>query len=184
MICSWGGRAPPPGLTVSVLVSLWQVMVTNVTSLLKTVKAVEDEATRGTRALEATIECIKQELTVRAQTSSLWSFESQPMRHRLSAKLPQRGSGISVSIILNITGKLFVLFFPLLSVQLLPSSFPLGPCRFLTALIRFWVAGAGRVRKEEDFKSLLFCNLLLILIRGPPAWEEKSSQIQHSLPNS
>lgn len=40
-------------------------MVTNVTSLLKTVKAVEDEATRGTRALEATIECIKQELSVR-----------------------------------------------------------------------------------------------------------------------
>lgn len=40
-------------------------MVTNVTSLLKTVKAVEDEATRGTRALEATIECIKQELAVR-----------------------------------------------------------------------------------------------------------------------
>lgn len=44
---------------------LSQVMVTNVTSLLKTVKAVEDEATRGTRALEATIECIKQELAVR-----------------------------------------------------------------------------------------------------------------------
>ncbi len=42
-----------------------QVMVTNVTSLLKTVKAVEDEATRGTRALEATIECIKQEMSVR-----------------------------------------------------------------------------------------------------------------------
>ncbi len=42
-----------------------QVMVTNVTSLLKTVKAVEDEATKGTRALEATIEHIKQELTVR-----------------------------------------------------------------------------------------------------------------------
>lgn len=42
-----------------------QVMVTNVTSLLKTVKAVEDEATRGTRALEATIECIRQELVVR-----------------------------------------------------------------------------------------------------------------------
>uniref|UniRef100_A0ABM5EYZ9 Talin-2 n=1 Tax=Pogona vitticeps TaxID=103695 RepID=A0ABM5EYZ9_9SAUR len=41
-----------------------KVMVTNVTSLLKTVKAVEDEATKGTRALEATIEYIKQELTV------------------------------------------------------------------------------------------------------------------------
>lgn len=39
-------------------------MVTNVTSLLKTVKAVEDEATRGTRALEATIEFVKQELNV------------------------------------------------------------------------------------------------------------------------
>ncbi|XP_070599794.1 talin-1 isoform X3 [Erythrolamprus reginae] len=41
-----------------------QVMVTNVTSLLKTVKAVEDEATKGTRALEATIEHIRQELAV------------------------------------------------------------------------------------------------------------------------
>ncbi|KAM6976274.1 talin-1 [Tautogolabrus adspersus] len=41
-----------------------KVMVTNVTSLLKTVKAVEDEATKGTRALESTIEHIKQELTV------------------------------------------------------------------------------------------------------------------------
>uniref|UniRef100_A0A7N8X271 Talin 1 n=1 Tax=Mastacembelus armatus TaxID=205130 RepID=A0A7N8X271_9TELE len=41
-----------------------KMMVTNVTSLLKTVKAVEDEATKGTRALEATIEHIKQELAV------------------------------------------------------------------------------------------------------------------------
>uniref|UniRef100_A0A4W3IZV0 Talin 1 n=1 Tax=Callorhinchus milii TaxID=7868 RepID=A0A4W3IZV0_CALMI len=41
-----------------------KVMVTNVTSLLKTVKAVEDEATRGTRALEATTEHIRQELAV------------------------------------------------------------------------------------------------------------------------
>lgn len=54
-------------------------MVTNVTSLLKTVKAVEDEATRGTRALEATIECIKQELAVRhmpihAQHKSIFSI--------------------------------------------------------------------------------------------------------------
>ena len=39
-------------------------MVTNVTSLLKTVKAVEDEHTRGTRALEATIEAIAQEVRV------------------------------------------------------------------------------------------------------------------------
>lgn len=42
--------------------------MTNVTSLLKTVKAVEDEHTRGTRALESTIEAIAQE--IRALSSS------------------------------------------------------------------------------------------------------------------
>lgn len=47
-----------------------QVMVTNVTSLLKTVKAVEDEHTRGTRALESTIEVIAQEIRV----SHLFSY--------------------------------------------------------------------------------------------------------------
>lgn len=47
-----------------------QVMVTNVTSLLKTVKAVEDEHTRGTRALESTIEVIAQEIRV----SQLFSY--------------------------------------------------------------------------------------------------------------
>ncbi|CAG9134195.1 unnamed protein product [Plutella xylostella] len=40
------------------------VMVTNVTSLLKTVKAVEDEHMRGIRALESTIESISQEVNV------------------------------------------------------------------------------------------------------------------------
>ncbi|NXG47280.1 TLN2 protein, partial [Psilopogon haemacephalus] len=54
-----------------------KVMVTNVTSLLKTVKAVEDEATRGTRALEATIEYIKQELTV-FQSSEVPEKASSP----------------------------------------------------------------------------------------------------------
>lgn len=39
-------------------------MVTNVTSLLKTVKSVENEHTRGTRALESTIEAIGQEIRV------------------------------------------------------------------------------------------------------------------------
>ncbi|CAO1372381.1 unnamed protein product [Diamesa serratosioi] len=39
-----------------------KVMVMNVTSLLKTVKAVEDEHTRGTRAMEATVEAITQEI--------------------------------------------------------------------------------------------------------------------------
>lgn len=39
-----------------------RVMVTNLTSLLKTVKVVEDEHSRGTRALESTIEAIGQEI--------------------------------------------------------------------------------------------------------------------------
>ncbi len=41
-----------------------QIMVTNVKSLLETVKTVEDEAQRGTRALESSIEVIGQELRV------------------------------------------------------------------------------------------------------------------------
>ena len=36
--------------------------MTNVTSLLKTVKVVEDEHNRGTRALEATVEALAQEM--------------------------------------------------------------------------------------------------------------------------
>ncbi|KAJ0002057.1 hypothetical protein NQD34_001853 [Periophthalmus magnuspinnatus] len=60
--CDAGKAADDPSMYQ--LKSAAKVMVTNVTSLLKTVKAVEDEATRGTRALEATIECIKQELGV------------------------------------------------------------------------------------------------------------------------
>lgn len=39
-------------------------MINNVTSLLKTVKIVEDEHQRGTRALESTIEAVGQELKV------------------------------------------------------------------------------------------------------------------------
>ncbi len=39
-------------------------MITNVQSLLKTVKSVEDEAHRGTRALESAIEAIYQEIKI------------------------------------------------------------------------------------------------------------------------
>ncbi|XP_040889035.1 talin-2a isoform X1 [Toxotes jaculatrix] len=60
--CASGKAADDPSMYQ--LKSAAKVMVTNVTSLLKTVKAVEDEATRGTRALEATIECIKQEMAL------------------------------------------------------------------------------------------------------------------------
>ncbi|XP_053387301.1 talin-1-like [Mercenaria mercenaria] len=53
-----------------------KVMVTNVTSLLKTVKSVEDEATRGTRALESTIEAIGQE--IKTYESTAQAYEGNP----------------------------------------------------------------------------------------------------------
>ncbi len=40
------------------------MMVTNVKSLLETVKTVEDEAARGTRALESSIDAIGHEIRV------------------------------------------------------------------------------------------------------------------------
>ena len=46
-------------------------MVLNVSSLLKTVKAVEDEHTRGTRAMEATVEAISQEIRVSYELHSM-----------------------------------------------------------------------------------------------------------------
>lgn len=46
-------------------------MVMNVTSLLKTVKAVEDEHTRGTRAMEATVEAITQEIKAMQTSESM-----------------------------------------------------------------------------------------------------------------
>ncbi|XP_055631381.1 talin-2 isoform X3 [Toxorhynchites rutilus septentrionalis] len=52
-----------------------KVMVMNVTSLLKTVKAVEDEHTRGTRAMEATVDAISQEIR---------SMQFAPDMHRAS----------------------------------------------------------------------------------------------------
>ena len=39
-------------------------MVTNVSSLLKTVRSVEDEAQRGLRAIESTVDAVKQAVIV------------------------------------------------------------------------------------------------------------------------
>ena len=60
-------------------------MVTNVTSLLKTVKAVEDEATKGTRALEATTEHIRQELAV-SESRGHQALESEGGHARLGGR--------------------------------------------------------------------------------------------------
>ena len=41
-------------------------MVTSVSSLLKTVRSVEDEASRGVRAIESTVDAVKQAVLVSA----------------------------------------------------------------------------------------------------------------------
>lgn len=145
--------------------------MTNVTSLLKTVKAVEDEATRGTRALEATIEYIKQELTVRAPSRPKpllpRSFGSRLMRHSLSCKSwLKQGQRYLCLLFPGKQESLFSFFFFLLYYLSgsFPPCFPVGPCRVLAALIRVWGEGAGRARKARGPRQLAFCNLMLILI--------------------
>lgn len=62
-------------------VSFFQLLVVNVTQFLKTVKAVEDEHTRGTRAMEATVEAISQEIRVNFQL--FFFFTLQILAHFL-----------------------------------------------------------------------------------------------------
>jgi len=75
-----------------------EVVVTNVTSLLKTVKTVEDEAARGTLALESSIEAISQEMKV------WYSLNNSHCCHKLNAsaltsgvlrRQPHRRSGLA-----------------------------------------------------------------------------------------
>lgn len=55
-------------------------MVLNVSSLLKTVKSVEDEHTRGTRAMEATVEAISQEIKVEENQMFLFKPNNEMKR--------------------------------------------------------------------------------------------------------
>ena len=71
-------------------------MVTNVTSLLKTVKTVEDEAARGTRALESTIEAICQEIKVFGK----FSLRSGLSNVNLCKSLHRRSFAITMYIFL------------------------------------------------------------------------------------
>lgn len=137
-------------------------MVTNVTSLLKTVKAVEDEATRGTRALEATIEYIKQELTVRAPSRPEpllpRSFGIRLMRHSLSCKgRLKQGQRYLCLLFPGKQESLFSFFFYFIIclAHFLPASLsaPVGFSRLLS--------GSGEKvqaerEKQEDLGSLLF----------------------------
>lgn len=166
--CSRGERAPPSGSTECVIIySFRQVMVTNVTSLLKTVKAVEDEATRGTRALEATIEYVKQELTVRAPSgppaSSSRPSGSQPTRRSLPRRADS-GRVRDICVCYSHENKGAPPPHPLYYLSgSFPPCFPVSPCRVLAALIRVWGEDAGRARKARGPLQLAFCNLMLIL---------------------
>lgn len=152
-------------------------MVTNVTSLLKTVKAVEDEATCGTRALEATIEYVKQELTVRApgggrlglllasfwesaeETQPLWQSDSGGVRDICVCYSQENKGAFSLTpphppptppTLYYLSGSF-------------PPRFPVSPCRVLTALIMVWGEDAGGAKKARRPLQLAFCNLMLIL---------------------
>ncbi|UXI17836.1 polycomb complex protein BMI-1 [Sarcoptes scabiei] len=64
-----------------------KVMVTNVTSLLKTVKTVEDEQQRGTRALEATINGIEGEIR-NYESGSMYVNQEVTPEHLIRATKP------------------------------------------------------------------------------------------------
>jgi len=82
-------------------------MVTNVTSLLKTVKSVEDEATRGTRALESTIEAIGQEIKVGATdvvgiNVSTERLKCRPMPRQMAYRQPAQNGVLTDQLCLAI----------------------------------------------------------------------------------
>jgi len=62
-------------------------MVTNVTSLLKTVKTVEDEQQRGTRALEATIDGIENEIR-NYQSGNMYVMQEVSPEHLIRITKP------------------------------------------------------------------------------------------------
>lgn len=140
-------------------------MVTNVTSLLKTVKAVEDEATRGTRALEATIEYVKQELTVRATGGPLASCSSSSRVlvgvSRGDAASPDSGGVGDICACYSQENKdAFSFFCPPLLFYYLSGSFP--PCQSLQGS-RLLLSGSGEKMQAEQERQEDLCNLLFVI---------------------
>ena len=90
------------------------------------------------------------------KTSSLWSLSRVGWWDTASLQSwLKQGQGYLCLLFWTKNRGAFCPFFSLYYLSSsFPSSLPLSPCRFPTALIRLCVAGAGRVRKEEDFKSL------------------------------
>lgn len=89
-----------------------------------------------------------------AETASLWSFGSQMMRHSLSTKLAQRGSGISMSIILNKTGELFVLFSFICPAPFLP--LPSQPLKLSHSSYQDLGSRRRQSEKGRRFQELVF----------------------------
>lgn len=182
MFCSWGERAPPPGVTVSLIITPLYLTGHGDQRDVSSKNSEgsggwsdsRDEGTGGHHWVH------------QARADSKSASPAEPLLYGLlgvnwwdTASLKswlKEGQGYLCLLFWTKQGS-FLFFSPLLSVQLLSFPFPLSPCRFLTALIKVWVAGTGSVRKEEDFKSLFFCNLPLILIGGPLAWEEALPRI-------
>ena len=55
-------------------------MVGNLASLLKTVRSVEDESSRGARAVESTVEAIRQAVIVRSLKNLICGLEREWMK--------------------------------------------------------------------------------------------------------
>jgi talin len=80
--------------TAAMLSEAAKNMVTNVQSLLKTVKTVEDEAARGTRALESAIEAIYQEIKLYS------SYINDFKKHNID-ETDHQSNGTSLSVSTN-----------------------------------------------------------------------------------
>ncbi|XP_076880001.1 talin-2-like isoform X4 [Brachyhypopomus gauderio] len=93
--CAAGKTADDPSM--SQLKSAAKVMISNVTSLLKTVKAVEDEASRGSRALQAAIEAIKEELCVGVPAQTVFQSTESPLRSASPEEFIQMTKGITMA---------------------------------------------------------------------------------------
>lgn len=95
------------------------------------------------------------------------------MRHSLSVKAgSNKVRDIYVYYSEQNRGALCPFFFIICPAPFLPASLS-APVGFSQLLSGSGQKVPGRVRKEEDFKSLFFCNLMLILIGGHPPLPER-----------
>lgn len=160
MFCSWGERAPPPGLAAK---SNFYVLYLTGHGDQCDVPFKNSEGSGGwSHSRNEGTGGHHWVHQAGADSKSAWQVKpllsvyigSQLMRNSLSAK----NGSMMVRVICVYYSKQkirsFSFFCPMLSAQLLPSSFPLNTSRFLTALIRSWLASTGREGKERELVFL------------------------------